>query len=84
MLPIDVNFEACLRKTGRGCGQDVVEIKYVTGSISTQNLWAKDIVYSISRALCSFAHSHLICCICTTWSMITRVENTKNLGVVVP
>jgi len=34
--------------------------KYVTGSLSLRNLWAKDIVDSISTVLCSFLHCDLM------------------------
>jgi uncharacterized membrane protein len=57
---------------------------YVTGSLSVQNLWAKDIVDSILAVLCSFLHNDLICYFCKNSSMFTRYENAKSfksLGV---
>jgi hypothetical protein len=36
-------------------------VKYITGSLSMQNLQAKDIFGCISTALCSFVHSDLMC-----------------------
>jgi hypothetical protein len=59
--------------------QDTAEllkyVKYVTGSLSIQNLWVKNIVDSISTALFFFLQSDLMCYVCTTWSTFTRYYN---------
>jgi len=45
--------------------QDFIEllkyVKFLAELFSMQNLWAKDIVESLSTALCSFLHSDLMC-----------------------
>jgi hypothetical protein len=60
----------------RVLSQDIAELleygKYVTGSLSMQSLWTKNIVDSISTALCFFLHSDLVCYVCTAWSSFTR------------
>jgi hypothetical protein len=61
---------------GRVLSQDIAEllkyVNYITGSLSMQNLCAKNTVDSISTALCFFLHSDLMCYVCTAWSIVTR------------
>jgi len=60
----------------RVCCQYFTELlkytKFLAGNLTMQNLWAKDIVGSISTALCSFLHSDLMCYVCRTWAIFTR------------
>jgi len=70
----------------RVLSQDIAKllkyVKYVTGSLSMQNLWTKNIVDSISTALCFFLHSDLICYVCTAWSIFTPIAH-RELRIVV-
>ena len=47
-------------------------VKYVTGILSVQQLWAECFVDNIYTAFCSFLHTDLMCYICTYWNMFNR------------